>query len=325
MKMAMDIDLDTLRTRLRAATMVAMSCDADGNLPDDYKTTTAYKASGFVEVNSFCKASPPLHDKNVGIAGCAKLSTDPDDTALNVVVAFKGTDLDKHNPSDWPNNFLAWQQPFWVGGRNLGGVHMGFLGSAQSLEDIVLEQTKGFLEECDAKAVLYVAGHSKGAAVATLMSKYLEEAFSGREIVTYAFGSPRVGDEAFHGNYKLALTRHESFLDIVPHVCFSAQEKSLTSRLSEGYTVFTVFADLLNLPTYRHVGDYVCYYNQENATNKEYKKLPHSISNKLDESLNSYCNIEQALRESPAIITKLLGDIHNDYYNSDVDKLAKSG
>lgn len=98
-----------------------------------------------------------------------------------LVVAFRGTD----DFIDWNNNFMSIQTPFNKGGL----VHTGFNITYQSIK----EELFCYLD--DLSLPVFVAGHSLGAALATLLTAEIMDRTDFDSC--YTFGSPRVGNMAF--------------------------------------------------------------------------------------------------------------------------------
>ena len=89
-----------------------------------------------------------------------------------------------NDPTDWLTNFNAIPER-WVGG---GLVHRGFANAFDLVrENIIAAVDKNVPSNCP----LFIAGHSLGAALATLTASLR------RPRALYTFGSPRVGDDDF--------------------------------------------------------------------------------------------------------------------------------
>lgn len=94
-------------------------------------------------------------------------------------LVFRGTE---QNLRDWVIDFTIRRVPF--GGRS-GTVHSGWLQALESVWDPISKAMSGL------GVPLFYAGHSLGAALATLA------AARHPPVALYTFGSPRVGDSAF--------------------------------------------------------------------------------------------------------------------------------
>ena len=87
---------------------------------------------------------------------------------------------------DWKINFQASQDDF----SETGNVHLGFLKSVNSISSQLIQVLS------DEPAPVMLAGHSLGAAVATLMTAKLVS--RGLPVkACYSFGCPRIGDRKF--------------------------------------------------------------------------------------------------------------------------------
>jgi triacylglycerol lipase len=102
-------------------------------------------------------------------------------------LVFRGTQTVK----EWVRNFSIGLSPFPLPG--FGKVHDGFLHTYTCIKDDVAAS----LSEKKGATKLFVAGHSLGAAVATLAAADIEKSLKRKVEALYTFGSPRVGDDAF--------------------------------------------------------------------------------------------------------------------------------
>ncbi len=111
-----------------------------------------------------------------------------------VILAFRGT----QTIEDWLTDIKVRR----VAGP-FGGVHRGF---KQAL-DAVWDEVISVLSDMESsRKVLWICGHSLGAALATLAAAYLSD--TDNEINgVYTFGSPRVGDRDFVDAYDARLKR----------------------------------------------------------------------------------------------------------------------
>lgn len=111
-----------------------------------------------------------------------------------IILAFQGT----QTLEDWQTdaNVRKVTGPF-------GRVHRGF---KQALDAVWDDITSALLEMESSRKVLWICGHSLGAALATLAAAYLSD--TDNEINgVYTFGSPRVGDQDFADAYDTRLKR----------------------------------------------------------------------------------------------------------------------
>lgn len=131
--------------------------------------------------------------------------------ADEIIVAFRGTEI--RSRQDRAIDFDVALVPDSVSG---GRVHRGFLRAAESIIDDV---QRAIGPDCDMP--IFVAGHSLGAAIATLVAHRLHAA---NEMVAqiHTFGSPRVGDALFAASYNRDLRhvteRHQNCCDIITRV-----------------------------------------------------------------------------------------------------------
>src|SRR5262245_16907979 len=112
------------------------------------------------------------------------------------LLAFRGTE---QKLADWQTDadFKPVRSP-----TGTGHTHQGF---TTQLEQVYLEITDALKKHLANDTLLYVAGHSLGGALATLMAARISaDKVCGIHAV-HTFGSPRVGDNEFCKAYELAL------------------------------------------------------------------------------------------------------------------------
>jgi triacylglycerol lipase len=102
-------------------------------------------------------------------------------------LVFRGTQTVK----EWIRNFGIALNPYLL--PSFGNVHDGFLQTYSSVRD----EVSASLSERKGTDRLFIAGHSLGAAIATLAAPDIEKNFGLKVEAVYTFGSPRVGDDAF--------------------------------------------------------------------------------------------------------------------------------
>ncbi len=100
---------------------------------------------------------------------------------------FRGTKTVK----EWIRNIDIELSPFILPG--FGKVHDGFLRTYDSIRN----EVSASLSAAKSARRLFVAGHSLGAAMATLAVPDIEKTLSLNVEALYTFGSPRVGDATF--------------------------------------------------------------------------------------------------------------------------------
>jgi triacylglycerol lipase len=92
---------------------------------------------------------------------------------------------------EWIRNFSISLTDYPIAGH--GKVHGGFLGTYEAIRGDIMTA----LTAVDSNLALFVAGHSLGAALATIAALD-NESRGGRGIrAVYTYGSPRVGDDQF--------------------------------------------------------------------------------------------------------------------------------
>ncbi|MDL2330369.1 lipase family protein, partial [Desulfosarcina sp. OttesenSCG-928-A07] len=249
----------------------------------DYKKETNYQKAGFTgEIYYYSGGIDGIHAGLVGMAG------------NDLIMSFRGTD----GVIDWLNDIDVQQVPYPYGH---GMVHKGMLRAVDSIGQQLYNSAKKLLQAAvGLKGHFYITGHSKGGAMATLMTGKVAE-LALPFVVT--FGALRVGDAAFKAAYKHTHYRYESFLDLVPHLYLSPQEQILFPRMG---TIYEKFKFLTSLPPFESVGRRVGF----KISRKSYGKYPLETDNASGETLNSFCAVEQVLRGD---IT-LLDEIHNKDY-----------
>jgi hypothetical protein len=98
-----------------------------------------------------------------------------------------------------------------------GRVHAGF---SQSL-DAVWPQLLPFIQTRNPQKPVWITGHSKGGALATLAAARLKAKHQIQADTIMTYGSPRPGDQIFGTEYNRNFARHFRFEhedDIVPHL-----------------------------------------------------------------------------------------------------------
>ena len=141
--------------------------------------------------------------------------------ADGIIVAFRGTlPLSLKDPDsllDWLNDFFEAPTSGEAGiGKIPGLVHSGFYESTMSVISGVLAAVMAL--DPDGKIPVYVTGHSKGGAMASLAAWMLSQNMGIPVAKVVTLASPKTGDPAFQSAYqaKLPQTRYENYQDIVP-------------------------------------------------------------------------------------------------------------
>ena len=198
----------TLDGRLLCASGCAYGIKGNGTLPID-PNDVDYPGAGFL-------APPTTFVGGADLIDACLIGK----TVDGVVVAFRGTmplDLDSApTVLDWLDDFNA--DPITAPGYP-GQVHRGFSESLGFLWDRLLAEVKRQRVGSLAAQPVYVTGHSKGGAMASLAAWKLKE---GNQIQTQVvtIASARAGDMAFANAYeaRITQTRYEYADDIVPHL-----------------------------------------------------------------------------------------------------------
>jgi len=213
-------------------------------VPKHYRKTTPYTDVKFKD--DFALFTGGRGNIDVGLIGLVDFN---ENGKYDILIAFRGT----VGVLDWINDC---KERLVDSPYSKGKVHKGFLDSIIHLEGPMYNKLNELLNE-HPEATIYITGHSKGGALATLMGQRIlkdKKDFKDRiRIVT--FGSPRVGDNDFRSDYNLEHYRYESFWDIVPHLPFSEQECLLCAKLTTFFEKHHILGDFIKLPHYIHVGE----------------------------------------------------------------------
>lgn len=116
-------------------------------------------------------------------------------TFEHIFVVFRGT----HANADWADNLRLGRLP-----HHFGRVHSGFAAALARVECELLVTVSRLLDHKPRK--LWIAGHSLGGALATLMATKLYFAKLPIEGI-YTFGQPQVGNAEFVRQYNAALAQ----------------------------------------------------------------------------------------------------------------------
>jgi hypothetical protein len=142
--------------------------------------------------------------------------------SFGIVVAFRGTlppvETDPDALFDWLQDFFAEPTTCTSGSYKVPGqVHSGFYHATTSIIDAVQKLVAGY--NPGPNNPVYVTGHSKGGALASIGAYILSENLgipNVQPLVTFA--SPKPGDINFMGGFQkvLSQTRYENYNDIIP-------------------------------------------------------------------------------------------------------------
>lgn len=109
-----------------------------------------------------------------------------------IVIVFRGTST----TSDWISDAIA-RQTDYPYAKEGGLVHQGFLDIYQSAR----KQIVTAMSKLSPQKQLYLTGHSLGGSLATLCAADLATNTKFRDPSVYTFGSPRVGNTTFAGQF----------------------------------------------------------------------------------------------------------------------------
>jgi triacylglycerol lipase len=122
--------------------------------------------------------------------------------------------------TEWIRNLNTSLTPYTK--KEYGSVHAGFLQTYASLREAITRALSGL----DRRRKVVVAGHSLGAALATLLAPDIELIPRGTVEALYTFASPRVGDNgfvsAFNESFSNRSFRITNTSDIVTSIPFPA-------------------------------------------------------------------------------------------------------
>lgn len=136
-------------------------------------------------------------------------------TNMGAVLAFQGTIF--NSLESWITDFVL---PPVSSKYYTGMVHSGFYLSLMEIIDGILTNLKPFTTGANSGQTLYITGHSKGGAMASLLAWYLQETgtLPASQIQVMTFASPMPGDSTFAAAFqsKFQQTNYINYLDIVP-------------------------------------------------------------------------------------------------------------
>jgi hypothetical protein len=203
----------TLDCRLLCASGCTYTISPDGTF-DPSASAPFYDAVGYL--------APPIpfvagdDDINACLVGTS---------GDGVILAFRGTLLPYPVTAagllDWLSDFNA--APVSVQGLP-GMVHSGFWEDLSSLWEPVLAEVKNQMTANGQHLPLYICGHSKGGALASLAAMYCHTSAEITPMAVYTYASPFTGDLDFALAYNAAIVdvRYEYTDDIAPHLPPSA-------------------------------------------------------------------------------------------------------
>ncbi|HVI45143.1 MAG TPA: lipase family protein [Chitinophaga sp.] len=220
------------------------------------------------------------------------------------VISFKGTDGSK----DGFNNLQAYWTKFLDG----TDVHTAFYAAANALYVDILGD-KVVKDALKNNEPIYLTGHSKGGAIATLIARMIASNKSGIKLNVYTFGAPRVGSIQFAKNYEahknIDHLRVESFGDLIPHLPLDTDEYKLPNS-------FLDFIPKIFIPNFLHkyasVGKYHPVNYDRDTYNKERIKPAKSKIGTSQNDLNAYYAAFKDVNRDKNIF----GDKHGVYFPS---------
>jgi len=223
---------DTTMTLINSSLPCRLLCAAEcsyGIQPNGpfQKRQPYYDNIGFLE-------DPAIITGGLDAIDAALVGLNPD----GIIVAFRGTlppipPLTLAIVLDWIQDFI--DVPEQVTGFP-GMIHSGFHAAIKSLWPEVLSRVQTFRAQQNT-AKIYVTGHSKGGALASLGALLLlqtpNESLKPTQAVTFA--SPHVGNVEFAKAYNAQLSqiRYENYLDLVPFVPPEIEFLSLLEKIPE--------------------------------------------------------------------------------------------
>lgn len=209
----------TLDCRLLCASVCAYSIDESGQFHEG-GCQQYYDAAGYAS------APVPFVAGEDNINACLVGTFKPADGMSNpaVVLAFRGT-LPPTDPItapellDWFNDFDA--APVQASSQIPGMVHGGFWDALMSFWAPVLAEVKKQMSVGGKTLPLFITGHSKGGALASLAAAQCAWVERITPACVYTYASPMTGDATFTSAYnQLSFPdiRYEYTDDIVPHL-----------------------------------------------------------------------------------------------------------
>jgi hypothetical protein len=201
-------------------------------------------------------------------------------------------------------------------------VHSGYLLGVTYLLNDLLPQIK--LLNADGIFDIYITGHSQGGALAQVLRVYLDNLNSKQlsnknRYKTYAFASPKLGNEEFTNDFNRMYNDETSFnvvnpKDVVPTLPLTYSDKSFITKNEVKNWIF----DRENHKISDRIGD-----GEVRAFRREIKKLSHILGNRTGQQINkhysdvvlpkevhdiNYVKVEKIVNIRPSIYPKSLKD-----------------
>jgi hypothetical protein len=216
-----------LACRLLMASRCAYAIAATGNLDDKdgdhYWACSAER--GVVERREFADGSERINAALIEL------------TPEAVILAFRGTLPPGGNRSDeqvlrdWGADLEA---DLFTDPAIAGQVHQGFdIAVRSTLADVLGVLNEWKREGRLARKKLYITGHSKGGAMASIAAPLLS-GYGFRPDAIYTFAAPRAGDADFKDAYDAKhynSWRYENRYDVVPHVPPNSTDDELVAKV----------------------------------------------------------------------------------------------
>ncbi len=255
----------------------------------------------YTDVQPYTRNITLIHPKKVIVPHMGFVATAQTAVGKIPVISFKGTD----GPVDGLNNLLFGFTDFKDGSN----VHSAFYTAIEALFNDIWKD-KVVVEAINHKTPIYLTGHSKGGALATLLARMISLKNPGTQLKVITFGAPRVGDNKFARNYEddknIDHLRVQSFGDLIPHLPLTPEEFTLPYSYKDILKIFAPYA------SYHYVS--VGKYHPVNIDNTTYnkEKIQPAVSKigKPQDDLNAYYVALQDFNRDPNIF----GDKHGRYF-----------
>ncbi len=163
--------------------------------------TKMYETFGLVDIEDY-KLADYYHDDDISemIIGHRKVSYEGEKKDI-IIISVRGTDS---TIEEWSSNFdvgadtdAYWDRdnPYWRNKEN----HKGFDVAANRLFDLIDAYTNSYVDS-DMQKVIYIVGHSRGAAIANILGSLYED-LPDYESYTYTFATPNTTTKTDFKNY----------------------------------------------------------------------------------------------------------------------------
>ncbi|RFS21802.1 lipase family protein [Chitinophaga silvatica] len=223
------------------------------------------------------------------------------------VISFKGTD----GGVDGLNNLQANWTKFLDG----TDVHTAFYQAANAFyPDIVRDEI--VKDALNNNKPIYLTGHSKGGAIATLIARMITINKPGKKLKVFTFGSPRVGSSQFALKYEdkneIDHLRVESCGDLIPHLPLYKDEYKLPNSYLDFIPKILIPSSLYE---YASVGKYQpVNYDSNYIYNVEGIKPAQSKIGTSKNDLNAFYSALKSLIKDNG--KNIFGDKHGKYFPS---------